>query len=336
MAAQGEAGVRSRGRFAPTSPAARYYLSKSLPPSHTLLASGSASLRLILTGPIIVKRFAMVAVEYSAIWSIPSYQTGVASQAVNAAMVSTTMRNVPDVVLARQRTGVCCLPSTVLGQEPPVPVFRHQVWASFISLVNQGLGQNAPLGFANPALYRIAQSSKYSDDFHDITISNNGYYPAEPGFDDATGLGSFNGLNLYNDLVANSIPATDGHRRQQGRCCSRNAQVALSWSVSSGDLLYDVKRSTVSGGPSATIASSIVYAAYAGPMTQYTNGTTYYYVVSAVNHQRIEFLKFCASLSATPLRPVPPQFPAPVGWQRTARVMLRCRCLGAPAQGYFL
>jgi cellulose 1,4-beta-cellobiosidase len=59
-----------------------------------------------------------------------------------------------------------------------------------------------------------------------------------------------------------------------------NGQVALSWSASSGATSYNVKRATVSGGPYTTIANPT--------STSYTNsglanGTTYYYVVSAVN-----------------------------------------------------
>jgi len=59
-----------------------------------------------------------------------------------------------------------------------------------------------------------------------------------------------------------------------------NARVSLTWSASSGATSYRVKRSTSSGGPYTQIA--------APGSTSYTdsavaNGTTYYYVVSAVN-----------------------------------------------------
>ncbi|MGE5059094.1 MAG: fibronectin type III domain-containing protein [Betaproteobacteria bacterium] len=59
-----------------------------------------------------------------------------------------------------------------------------------------------------------------------------------------------------------------------------DSQVALSWSASSGATSYKVKRATVSGGPYTTIAtpSSTSYT-----NSGLTNGTTYYYVVSAVN-----------------------------------------------------
>jgi fibronectin type 3 domain-containing protein len=59
-----------------------------------------------------------------------------------------------------------------------------------------------------------------------------------------------------------------------------NTQVVLSWSASTGATSYNVKRSTTSGGPYATVSSSTV-SYYTN--TGLTNGTTYYYVVSAVN-----------------------------------------------------
>jgi hypothetical protein len=57
-------------------------------------------------------------------------------------------------------------------------------------------------------------------------------------------------------------------------------QVALNWNAAAGATSYNVERSTVSGGPYATIASA------AGTNTMDTglaDSTTYYYVVCAVN-----------------------------------------------------
>ncbi len=59
-----------------------------------------------------------------------------------------------------------------------------------------------------------------------------------------------------------------------------NAQVSLSWTASFGATSYNVKRSTTSGGP-YTIVGTPSGANYIG--TGLVNGTTYYYVVSAVN-----------------------------------------------------
>jgi subtilase family serine protease len=116
------------------------------------------------------------------------------------------MRNVPDVVLdANESAYFNGSWSSEGGTSLSAPV-----WASFVSLVNQGLGEYGPVGFVNPLLYQLAQSGSYASDFHDITRGNSGYYPAEPGFDDATGLGSLNGLNLYNDLVGVTLALTKG------------------------------------------------------------------------------------------------------------------------------
>jgi hypothetical protein len=60
-----------------------------------------------------------------------------------------------------------------------------------------------------------------------------------------------------------------------------NAQVNLSWNASAGAATYNVKRSTTNGGPYNTAVASPTATNYID--TNVTNGTTYYYVVSAVN-----------------------------------------------------
>jgi pectate lyase len=60
-----------------------------------------------------------------------------------------------------------------------------------------------------------------------------------------------------------------------------NAQVTLNWNASSGASSYNVKRSTTSGGPYTTIATGVTSTSYTN--TGLANGTTYFYVVSAVN-----------------------------------------------------
>ena len=59
-----------------------------------------------------------------------------------------------------------------------------------------------------------------------------------------------------------------------------NNQVGLTWDFSPGATNYNVKRSTTNGGPYSTIASP---ATISYTDTTAVNGTTYYYVVSAVN-----------------------------------------------------
>jgi hypothetical protein len=70
-------------------------------------------------------------------------------------------------------------------------------------------------GFANPTLYAIAKGSNYNQDFHDITSGGNGIYSAGVGYDNVTGWGSYNGGNLYSDVIryvtkgAGVIPAVN-------------------------------------------------------------------------------------------------------------------------------
>jgi endoglucanase len=60
-----------------------------------------------------------------------------------------------------------------------------------------------------------------------------------------------------------------------------NAQVALSWTASTGATSYTVKRATTSGGAYTNVATGVTSTTYTN--TGLTNGTTYYFVVSAVN-----------------------------------------------------
>ena len=80
-----------------------------------------------------------------------------------------------------------------------------------------------------------------------------------------------------------------------------NGQVGLSWSASSGATSYNVQRSTTSGGAYTTIASPTT-TSYTD--TGVTNGTTYYYVVSAVNTAGESTNS--SQVSATPQLAIPP------------------------------
>jgi fibronectin type 3 domain-containing protein len=60
-----------------------------------------------------------------------------------------------------------------------------------------------------------------------------------------------------------------------------DGQIALSWAASLGATSYNLKRSTTTGGPYTTIASGLTTLSYTD--SGLTDGTTYYYVVTAVN-----------------------------------------------------
>jgi fibronectin type 3 domain-containing protein len=89
-----------------------------------------------------------------------------------------------------------------------------------------------------------------------------------------------------------------------------NAQLNLAWTASSGATAYYVKRSTTAGGPYTQIATP-TGTSYADDSV--TNGTKYYYVVSAYNSYGQSANS--AEVSATPTAPAPPG--APSGLQAT-------------------
>jgi hypothetical protein len=62
---------------------------------------------------------------------------------------------------------------------------------------------------------------------------------------------------------------------------SGNASVTLNWNASVGTIGYNVKRATVGGGPYTIIATNLTGTNYIDSTV--TNGTTYFYVVSAIN-----------------------------------------------------
>jgi subtilase family serine protease len=86
------------------------------------------------------------------------------------------------------------------------------LWSAIMAIADQMAGKG--LGFINPTLYKIGTSSRYTQDFHDITVGNNTVqasgsqgvnvpgYSATAGWDPITGLGSPDAENLLPDLVA--------------------------------------------------------------------------------------------------------------------------------------
>jgi fibronectin type 3 domain-containing protein len=62
---------------------------------------------------------------------------------------------------------------------------------------------------------------------------------------------------------------------------NQKGRIQLSWSAVSGATSYTVKRATTNGGPYTQIASGVTATSYTN--TGLSSGTTYYYVVAAVN-----------------------------------------------------
>lgn len=138
----------------------------------------------------------------SDLWVKPSYQLGFG--------VSAIKREVPDVTLnADPNTGYAIFVNgtaeVIGGTSAAAPL-----WAGYTALINEQRATNGlgSVGFMNSVLYPIAATSGYTADFHDITTGSNLFYQAAPGYDDASGLGSFIGAPLLAALSVNANAGT--------------------------------------------------------------------------------------------------------------------------------
>ncbi len=138
----------------------------------------------------------------SSTYSIPPWQQSVDMSANGG---SANWRNIPDVACVASGFYVIYNNgATTTGGWGTS--FSAPLWAGFTALANQQAAANGlpRLGFLNPLIYQIGQSSFYSAAFHDITTGNNtnSYSPtnyfATTGYDLCTGWGTPNGTNLIN------------------------------------------------------------------------------------------------------------------------------------------
>ncbi|MEO7719416.1 MAG: protease pro-enzyme activation domain-containing protein [Capsulimonas sp.] len=226
----------------------------------------------------------------STIWAKPDYQGTLG--------LSSIARNVPDVALcADGNTGYSVRWNggwyVAGGTSAAAPL-----WSAFAALVNQKrvTDGRSTLGYLHPALYALGTGPSYNNVFHDINDnSTNLFYSATTGYDNSTGLGSFNGANMFAALapdpagVPTDLTATGGDN-----------QVTLTWTASANAMSYTIKRSTTDGDSYNNI-DTVATPGYVDLTAQ--GGTTYYYVVSATNNG-LESAN-SAQASATATSPTP-------------------------------
>src|SRR5207245_6062491 len=142
---------------------------------------------------------------YSHVFSKPSYQNALPAGSTSIG----TMRGMPDVALqASSRTGALVylsLPPDGLGglkclqpngTTAPCSTGWYDIggtslscpqWAAMVAIADQINGGNG-LGLINPGLYKIGtSSSRYANDFFDVTTGNNQTDSTIPGYSASTG-----------------------------------------------------------------------------------------------------------------------------------------------------
>jgi len=172
----------------------------------------------------------------SSVWPMQEYQAG--PGVVNA--YSNGKRQVPDVAAnADPKSGFiiyttdpqsCARVTGAAGPSCFIATGGTSVaapmWAAAATLTNQHLltAGYPRVGFANPIIYRLFSSNPAV--FHDITTGHNCFdalcdattdarYPATPGYDLATGVGTFDAF-AFSDAVLTSLPHITGTNPTSG------------------------------------------------------------------------------------------------------------------------
>jgi fibronectin type 3 domain-containing protein len=146
-----------------------------------------------------------------------------------------------------------------------------------------------------------------SPSYTDVTVSNGTTYYYVVSADNSAGdSANSTQASVTPDPTVVTPPAPMGLTATAG-----NAQVTLNWSASGGATGYHVKRSTTSGGPYTQVAAP---GSPGFTDTSVSDGTTYYYVVSALDSAGESANS--AEVSALPVAPtsIPP---APTGLSAT-------------------
>ncbi len=143
----------------------------------------------------------------SSYYSIPYWQTNI-NMSSNGG--STTQRNIPDVAMTADNVYVISGGSGTGSGGWAGTSCAAPLWAGFCALVNQQSVAANPtnyVGFLNPALYAIGESTNYLSDFNDILTGNcfsddsTNLFPAVAGYDLCTGWGTPAGDNLIDALA---------------------------------------------------------------------------------------------------------------------------------------
>lgn len=125
----------------------------------------------------------------------PSWQTGPGVD--NPA--SRGFRQVPDVAAVADN-----LATYMGGQWGPTggTSAATPIWAAGLALVNEALIQQTGLFFYGPDTpYQVASSNSGTRPFYDVTQGDNLFFPATPGWDYPTGLGTPNLVDYYQVLL---------------------------------------------------------------------------------------------------------------------------------------
>ena len=144
------------------------------------------------------------------------------------------------------------------------------LWAAVVAVVASANGNTAGYGALNPALYQLAQQSPGTY-LNDVTTGNNDYnatdggqFPAMPGYDMATGLGTPVASTLAAGLAAIPLPVAVSGTQTYGGSPTFTAVPNFSGpgTMPSGVTLNTSGLSCTTVGTSTTISPTLTPGAY--------------------------------------------------------------------------
>lgn len=145
---------------------------------------------------------------FSKFFAEPDYQQGLSQSLQNEL---NKRRGVPDIAANADPLSAMAVYIDGQWQQVGGTSAATPTWAAIIAVADQMAGR--PLGFINPALYKIATSSQATSDFRDIISGNNSFnqgnvnvrgYTASAGWDPITGWGAPIGAKLLPALIAST------------------------------------------------------------------------------------------------------------------------------------
>jgi autotransporter-associated beta strand protein len=170
--------------------------------------------------------------------------------------------------------------NVINGQTPPVPA------SAVASVVNTTQIKLTWASSANATGYSVKRSLSAAGPFTTIQsgITSVAFTDASPvpevnNYYVVTALTGALESDNSNVVFASVPPATPN----QPVVVTKNKELDLSWGAASGAATYNVKRSTLSGGPYTTVAN---VSATSYNDVNVSNGTPYYYVVSSVGQTK--------------------------------------------------
>ena len=137
---------------------------------------------------------------------IPSYQVS----AINSSNKgNASFRNIPDVAMEANTDNIFCANGSCATGIGGTSLAAPR-WAGFLALANQQ-ADGHPIGFLNPTVYSLGQTTAYAGSLHDIVAGTNfnknspDLFEAVPGYDLTTGWGSPSGQSALDILAPASL-----------------------------------------------------------------------------------------------------------------------------------